>query len=155
MLKAHRLASSCSGDDDHVFANEAGRPFNHRNVQSRGFDRAAKLAGVDEGQPRKATFHDLRRTYGSMLIGAGADIAHVSKQMGHANPSITLAIYTDEFNARANAERTRASLDAAIGTSLETAGGEGWRNDAPAQPATVTEIDSATAIQRVGATGGD
>jgi integrase len=95
MLRAHRLASSRSGDSDFVFVNEGGRPFNHRNVQSRGFDRAAKLANLDEGQPRKAMLHDVRRTFGSMLIEDGADIAHVSKQLGHANPSITLSIHTD------------------------------------------------------------
>ena len=155
MLKEHRLASASSAADDYVFVNEAGRPFNHRNVQARGFDRAAKRAKLDEGQARKATFHDLRRTYGSMLIAAGADIAHVSRQMGHANPSITLSIYTDEVNARANAERTRAMLDGAIGTSLETAGRDGWRNDAPAAIATVTQIGSASGTVALTATGGD
>jgi integrase len=155
MLKGHRIASRRSGDGDFVFVNEAGRPFNHRNVQARGFDRAARLAKLDVGQPRKATFHDLRRTYGSMLIAAGADIAHVAKQMGHANPSITLAIYTDEVNARANAERTRATLDAAIGTSLETAGGERRRNERVAGLASVTEIGAASGIAPLAATAGD
>jgi len=151
MLKEHRVASSRSSDDDFVFVNEAGRPFNHRNVQTRGFDHAAKLAAIDKCQPRKATFHDLGRTFGSMLIAAGA----AAKQMGHANPSITLAIYTDEVNARANAERTRATLDAAIGTSLETVGGERTRIDASARVATVTEIGSTSGIPRLAASGGD
>jgi integrase len=155
MLKQHRVASSRSGDDDFVFVNEVGRPFNHRNVQARGFDRAARLAKLDKGQPRKATFHDLRRTFGSMLIAAGADIAHVSRQMGHANPSITLAIYTDEFNARENAERTRATLDAAIGTSLETGGSERGRFIAPAAVVAVAEIGSTSRIERLAASDGD
>jgi integrase len=155
MLRAHRLASARSGDDDFVFVNEAGQPFNHCNVQSRGFDYAAKAAGLDEGKRRKATFHDLRRTFGSMLIAKTRDIAHVARQMGHANPSITLSIYTDEINATANAEQTRSTLDAAIGTSLETVGGERWRNDVAAEAATVTEIGSANGMELPAASGGE
>ena len=52
------------------------------------------------------------------LIATGADVVHVSKQPGHADPAITLRIYVDEFTARDNADRTRTMLDAAIGESL-------------------------------------
>ena len=90
-----------------------------------------------------------------MLIDAGANIAHVSKQMGHASPQTTLTIYTAEFNARENADRTRGMLDGAIGTSLETAAGERWRNGGGVEAATVTEIGSASAMPRAAATGGD
>jgi hypothetical protein len=31
--------------------------------------------------------------------------------MGHSDPSITLRVYADEFEARQNAERTRDVLD--------------------------------------------
>jgi integrase len=155
LLREHRVASPRSSDDDFVFVNEAGQPFDHHNVRQRGFDRAARLAKLNEGQSRKATFHDLRRTYGSMLIAAGADIAHVSRQMGHANPSITLAIYTDEFNARENAERTRATLDAAIGTSLETVGSERRRNGAVKPDTALLGNQSTTRFKRPAATGSD
>lgn len=109
MLRAHRLASRHSGDGDFVFVNEAGRPFNARNVQARGFDRAARIAGLDEGAERVATFHDLRRTFGS-LIAAGADVVHVSKQLGHADPAITLRVYgrvRRSRQRRPNSERAR------------------------------------------------
>jgi integrase len=99
--------------------NAAGRPFNARNVESRGFDRAARSAVLDEGAERKATFHDLRRTFGSMLIAAGADVVHVSKQLGHADPAITLRVYADEFAARDNADRTRTMLDDHAAAVLE------------------------------------
>ena len=39
-----------------------------------------------------------------MLIAAGADVVHVSKQLGHADPAITLRVYADEFAARDNAD---------------------------------------------------
>ena len=126
MLRAHKLASAYSADEEPVFANAAGRPFEHRNVQSRGFDKAAARSGVNvEGDGRrKASFHDLRHTFASLLIAQGADVVHVSRQLGHADPSITLKVYADEFAAADHAERTRALLDAAVGNILETTGGE-------------------------------
>jgi integrase len=53
-----------------------------------------------------------------MLIAAGADVVHVSKQLGHADAAITLRVYADEFAARDDVDRTRTMLDAAIGESL-------------------------------------
>ena len=37
--------------------------------------------------------HDLRHTYGSLLLANGAPLELVSERMGHANPTITLGIY--------------------------------------------------------------
>jgi integrase len=120
LLREHRLASNHSLDNDPVFANAAGRPFEHRNVQARGFDKAAERAGInqDGNGRRKATFHDLRHTYASLLISQGADVVHVSRQLGHADPSITLRLYADEFAAAHHSERTRSLLEAAIGCAL-------------------------------------
>ncbi len=38
-----------------------------------------------------------------MLIAAGADIAAVSRQLGHANVSITLSVYSHWFKRRDDA----------------------------------------------------
>ena len=89
------------------------------------------------------------------MIDNGATVAHVSRQMGHASPAITLAIYTDEFRRRENVELTRTTLDAVIGTSLETAGGERGRNDDAAGLATVAEIGSTSGLTPLAATAGD
>jgi len=40
------------------------------------------------------TFHQLRHTNASLLIGQGTDIATVSKRLGHSDKTITLRIYT-------------------------------------------------------------
>jgi len=37
--------------------------------------------------------HDLRHTYGSLLLAAGAPVELVAERMGHANPNITLGVY--------------------------------------------------------------
>jgi len=39
------------------------------------------------------TFHQIRHTNASLLIGQGIDIATVSKRLGHADKSITLRVY--------------------------------------------------------------
>src|SRR5262249_8368401 len=38
-------------------------------------------------------FHDLRHTYGSLLIQAGASLAYVKEQMGHSSIQVTVDIY--------------------------------------------------------------
>lgn len=50
---------------------------------------------------RRIRLHDLRHTAASLMIATGADIATVSRQLGHANVSITLSIYTHAFEKRA------------------------------------------------------
>ena len=38
--------------------------------------------------------HDLRHSFGSWLLDEGEDLIYVSKQMGHADPSITARVYS-------------------------------------------------------------
>jgi integrase len=38
--------------------------------------------------------HNLRHSWASHMLASGADLAYVSNQLGHANPSITLRIYS-------------------------------------------------------------
>ena len=78
--------------------------------------RANRIAGVRMRSP-----HSLRHTYASVNLARGEDLAYVSRQLGHANPGITLAIYT-HFMPR---KRRRASnaLD-------RTAGGSSRRRSA-------------------------
>jgi integrase len=63
-----RLASRHSQDEDPIFAPQNGTPLQHRNVAHRGFERAAKEAGI-EG----VSFHDLRHAAASRLIANGLD----------------------------------------------------------------------------------
>src|SRR5262249_928425 len=43
------------------------------------------------------TFHGLRHTHASQLIAGNVDIVTISKRLGHAKPSVTLAIYAHMF----------------------------------------------------------
>jgi integrase len=48
----------------------------------------------DQAKVRRRTPHHLRHASAFHMLAAGADPAYVSAQLGHANPSITLRIYS-------------------------------------------------------------
>jgi integrase len=100
VLRAHKLASSYSKDDEFVFATLTGQPIYYRNASARGLQKAADRAGLNREDLPKLSFHDLRHTAITHLIRAGADVAQVQRFAGHAKPSITLDIYVGEFEAR-------------------------------------------------------
>ena len=39
------------------------------------------------------SFHALRHTHASMLLGAGVDVLTVSRRLGHSKASVTLDVY--------------------------------------------------------------
>jgi integrase len=137
---------------DFVFATENGTPRGHRNVEQRGLDKAAERARLippkdkrkrtdaEAADPRTLRFHDLRHLFASMLIAQGADVVFVSRQLGHADPSITLRVYAHLFAAQAHANRTRALLEAAVGNVLETEGGERRRTRAVPDAGNVAQL---------------
>ena len=118
LLREHRRHAFQRGlarEHDYVFATRDGTAFNYRNVAQRGLAKAADHAGLNpEGQPR-LTLHDLRHTFGSHLVRQGADVVTVSRQMGHARPSITLDVYSHEFAAVQHRDSIATKLTAAFG----------------------------------------
>lgn len=46
---------------------------------------------------RRVTFHTLRHSCASAMIASGAPITEVQHRLGHANPAITLAVYSHFF----------------------------------------------------------
>ena len=72
-----------------VFANKEGQPINIHQVKDRAFKKVLRKAGL-----RSIRFHDLRHTFASQLLCNGANILYVSQQLGHANPQITMKVYS-------------------------------------------------------------
>ena len=89
-----------------------------RNIVRRGLDPALERAGLE-----RVRWHDLRHVYASLLIAQGAPVTFVSAQLGHADPAITLKVYSHLWGAAEHADRARAALEAALGKSLERSGG--------------------------------
>src|SRR5207244_13529157 len=118
-LREHRLASRYKQPSDFVFANTRGRGPDYRDV-GEGFRQAVMRAGLQA--PGKLTLHSLRHGFASLLIANGLNVVYVSRQLGHANPSITLEVYAHLFARADHAAAARGALDASYAT---TAGDRG------------------------------
>jgi integrase len=109
LLRQHRLASSYKAPDDSLFAAPDGRGIDYRNV-GKEFRTGVKAAGVTH--TGRLTLHSLRHTYASLLIASGLDVVFVSRQLGHANPTITLSTNAHLFQQADHAAKARDALDA-------------------------------------------
>jgi integrase len=69
--------------DDYVFVNRLGRRLDGSALRRR-VERARQAAGL-----RPLRFHDLRHTYGSLLVAGGVDLASVKAAMGHSRITTT------------------------------------------------------------------
>ncbi len=122
-----------------VFPSPHGAVLDPDNLIKRYFLPAIEHAGL-----RRFRFHDLRHTYGSLLIQEGASITYVKEQMGHSSIQVTVDTYghlipgadiawvdrlDSETTPRQNA--TPAQLeemvsDPEITQVIEEFGGGGW-----------------------------
>lgn len=96
--------------DSPFLIREANGDSFHPNNAAPRLKRYMKKIGLEP-----ITFHALRHTYASICISLGADPATVSKRMGHASVSTTLAVYTHLFESM----KKEDALSAALGGMLE------------------------------------
>jgi len=87
-LKRWRLACPPS-KLDLVFPNSKGQPLAAHRMRRGRFYPALKEAGIE-----RIRFHDLRHTFASILIEQGENIKYIQNQLGHANPTTTLNVYS-------------------------------------------------------------
>ena len=74
--------------DDLVFPSRTGTVIKPDNIVPRYMEPALAKAGL-----RRFRFHDLRHTFGSLLIQDGASLTYVKEQMGHSSIQITVDTY--------------------------------------------------------------
>ncbi|EPY00621.1 site-specific integrase [Magnetospirillum fulvum] len=67
----------------------ANEPLDHDNFGNRWWRPMLKRQGLES-----LDFHHLRHYYASALLNAGVPVTEVSRRLGHADPSITLKIYS-------------------------------------------------------------
>lgn len=139
LLREHKERAFARGQarpEDLVFSSARGTPLHQRNVVRRGLDPAVAEAGLaDDGRP-SLRFHDLRHTFASLLIAEGLNVVFVSRQLGHADPAITLRVYAHLFDQAEHAQRARDALEAGFGKLMESSAGNSWVRDAAAVQAT-------------------
>jgi integrase len=85
--EAENAAEAWAGDG-HVFTNELGHPLDRAYI-TRLFQRIRLQC---EPLP-PLSFHGLRHCAASLMLASGADIAVVSKLMGHASIAVTSDVY--------------------------------------------------------------
>jgi integrase len=99
--------------DDFVFHAPDGGPLRHQSFYGRHFKPAVIRAGLPG-----VRFHDLRHTYGALLIAQGAHPRAIMERMGHSSITVTLNIYghllpkIDEALTQGLDEMYRAARDA-------------------------------------------
>jgi integrase len=88
-LRQRFKTSQFTGDTDLVFCHpETGAPYDASKLRKR-FKDAVKAAGI-----RPIRFHDLRHTFGTRMVAAGAPLRNIQEWMGHRDYKTTL-IYAD------------------------------------------------------------
>lgn len=88
-----------------LFTSPNGSRLHYSNFRRRVFLPACKKAGLVD-----VTFHDLRRTHGTMLVGEGHDPKVVQERMGHRSITTTLTFYaqaTAQGKAKAAGAKNR------------------------------------------------
>lgn len=73
---------------DELFRSPEGTILDPDNLYHRVFLPVLAKAGI-----RKTRFHDLRHTFGSLLLQNGATIVYVKEQMGHSSIQVTVDTY--------------------------------------------------------------
>jgi integrase len=87
MLRAF-AAGKTSILDEFVFPSPEGSVLDPDNLVKRYF-----LPTIEHSGLRRIRFHDLRHTFGSLLIQGGASLAYVKEQMGHSSIQVTVDTY--------------------------------------------------------------
>ncbi|MCW3016795.1 MAG: site-specific integrase [Solirubrobacterales bacterium] len=102
--------------DDYVFVNRLGRRLDGSAVRRR-VERAR-----DAIRLRPMRFHDLRHTYGSLLVAGGVDLASVKAAMGHSRLATTER-YLHARSATELADRFTQALRGADATAEDDCAG--------------------------------
>ena len=87
-LLAAMMAGKTGIADDLIFHSKVGTVLDPNNLVHYHFLPCLEHAGL-----RRFRFHDLRHTFGSLLIQDGASLAYVKEQMGHSSIQVTVDTY--------------------------------------------------------------
>ena len=93
-----------------VFNSGEGAPL-HRNTIVKRFHAHIKAAGIGRLRP-----HDLRHTYGSLLMSQGVPLKTISELMGHASIEMTADIYLHSLDVQVR--DTARSVENTLSSSL-------------------------------------
>jgi integrase len=117
LVRERWLASPFKGAGAIVFCNTRGHGLDYRDV-GEGFRAALRRPGLDGGTPR-LSLHSFRHGFASLLIAKGLNVVFVSRQLGHANPTVTLSTYAHLFERADHAAAARNALEASYAATVD------------------------------------
>jgi integrase len=89
LLLEQRAASRFKAPEDFVFPSPKGKPLSPNSWIKWEF-----YPALDRADVKRFRFHDLRHFAVSQLVAQGANILQIARIAGHADPSITLRVYS-------------------------------------------------------------
>lgn len=98
-----------------IFESREGKPGQPRFVRRSNFDRRVHRQIVEAAGVPYRTMHELRHSHASMLLSAGQSLTIVAERLGHADPAVTLRVYSHLL------PRAQAAAALAIGDMLTPA----------------------------------
>jgi integrase len=113
------------GEPEWLFPNDEGKPHDESRV------RKFHKKGLKDAKLPSFRLYDLRHTYASLLLAAGAPITYVSAQLGHANPGTTLKYYARWIPSRGQRwvdllDRAASAVAGAVSAAAEAVSAPIW-----------------------------
>ena len=113
------------GEPEWLFPNDEGKPHDESRV------RKFHKKGLKDAKLPNFRLYDLRHTYASLLLAAGAPITYVSAQLGHSNPGTTLKYYARWIPSRGKRwvdllDRAANATVSAVTAAAEAVSGPMW-----------------------------
>lgn len=125
-LLAYRASRADAELDQPAFPTRTGARRDGRNVNRRVIAPAVRAANALRAKHRQSplpdsiTAHTFRRTFITLMLGAGAPVPYVQAQVGHEDPTTTLAIYAQVLKRR-DRRRHGEAFDALMTDAIPSA----------------------------------
>jgi integrase len=132
-LVAEQLASRESGPLDLVFPSPTGAMWRKDNFMARIFRPAVRRAELDG-----LTFHDLRHTYASLMVAAGASPHVIAEQLGHRDARLVLQRYGHLYPGASRQAALDLDLYLEAASVGQTWGGGGF-SDEPSEESSANQ----------------
>jgi integrase len=128
-LSIHKASAAFGRLDDFVFPTVRGHQQDIDNARRRFLGRSVERANANltargaTPLPEGITPHSLRRTFISLLLATGAEVPYVMRQVGHADPKVTLSIYAQVmYRGEGELERLKIVVEGSDWAVLGTGG---------------------------------
>jgi len=125
-LLAYRASRPDAALDEPAFPTRGGARRDGRNINRKVIAPAVRAADALRAErrqpplPGSVTAHTFRRTFIALMLEAGAPVPYVQAQVGHEDPTTTLAIYAQVLKRR-DRRRHGEAFDALMADAVPSA----------------------------------